>query len=738
MSQEKLEASSVSPSENGSSHLVNSFFCLLVSCFLFFLHCLLRLNAELDFSTGFKFIGFLSFFLFFPFLAATFISRARLSYCLPLISLEPIFLLLLLLFSGISGYILGIDIANILAFCGYGAFLFALVQGRLWRILPVHWGQLLGGGSLAFVAALWIAGILFTHKYHNALFMEKLHVGQTSIDTLFHSGILNMIKNYHAFSCGIDGLVPIKYHMGSHWLFAQWSKLLGVEGLQFYLLGYALLAVPLFIKAALTLAAYLQAVLRRDYAEESGASQLERLFIFVFGIVGVLSYDMAFKTGFWYGFIGTESYTLAMTIFMLIICLAVTLYRVTVDKRLAKKDRLIVCLPLTVFMIIACSCTVFTKLSVAFVGLLLLGFFVLRLALWRKVYWFLSLLVLAVISFAIFQSCRPPVQSAIVPFNFYREWIGPIYIWLHLPLFYGWPMAVILFQLKDNNITDFRTFMAALKERRLLLSEACLVFALICTSPAMILAFTAGLVHTFMEPQLVFSFVVFAGVFSSGRLAKLLGCSRRALVVGSVIPLILLMVYPLTDSALNLFRENLKARSLVLIESGDIAEVLKPFVVLGQPFPDLRSLERVYTSSSFELSRITRSLPSHRAIGGLLRLSAMDRGEKKKHLLFIPQKITAYWDDLVENGLTTPYIAPALSGLAMVDGLPKYGTPLSVYYGLYHHDYGRRAPDPQDDSDQHVSMLAALKGFRFVFYVEDNLFKFREIVYREPKPAEKL
>ncbi len=52
--------------------------------------------------------------------------------------------------------------------------------------------------------------------------------------------------------------------------------------------------------------------------------------------------------------------------------------------------------------------------------------------------------------------------------------------------------------------------------------------------------------------------------------------------------------------------------------------------------------------------------------------------------LFIPQTETKYWTLLQRPGACSfsAHIAPTITGIAMVDGMPPFGCELSRYYGL--------------------------------------------------------
>ncbi|MGH9418532.1 MAG: hypothetical protein ACRD3J_01050 [Thermoanaerobaculia bacterium] len=62
----------------------------------------------------------------------------------------------------------------------------------------------------------------------------------------------------------------------------------------------------------------------------------------------------------------------------------------------------------------------------------------------------------------------------------------------------------------------------------------------------------------------------------------------------------------------------------------------------------------------------------------------MDKNVRRRTGLFIPQTETAYWQVLTRPGdcSFSSFVAPALSTMAMIDGMPPYKCNLSPFYGL--------------------------------------------------------
>jgi hypothetical protein len=75
---------------------------------------------------------------------------------------------------------------------------------------------------------------------------------------------------------------------------------------------------------------------------------------------------------------------------------------------------------------------------------------------------------------------------------------------------------------------------------------------------------------------------------------------------------------------------------------------------------------------------------NHLILTELQRLAELPRAERRTTALFIPQTEARYWTLLARDGACSfsGHVAPTLTGMAMIDGMPPFGCTLSRYYGL--------------------------------------------------------
>jgi hypothetical protein len=102
----------------------------------------------------------------------------------------------------------------------------------------------------------------------------------------------------------------------------------------------------------------------------------------------------------------------------------------------------------------------------------------------------------------------------------------------------------------------------------------------------------------------------------------------------------------------------------------------------------------------------------------LQNLAKLPLSEKKKTLLFIPQSNKLYWD-MQPACETAPFIAPAITGIAMIDGYPKLGCDARSFG--YKTSNLRTRPQSSLDKGKNVLCSKALsKGFFQIIVIDTD------------------
>lgn len=141
--------------------------------------------------------------------------------------------------------------------------LWLLVYSRLHFLVPAFYLLFMAAGYVAFrnlrvdrknwstmflMAAVATATILALAMLYTSFDMlARLHAGNVHQDTLFHSSIAAMIKNYGVSSTGLHGLIETPYHVFSHVLMASISLISGLSVLEVYGVANSVLFAPILI-----------------------------------------------------------------------------------------------------------------------------------------------------------------------------------------------------------------------------------------------------------------------------------------------------------------------------------------------------------------------------------------------------------------------------------------------------------------------------------------------------------
>lgn len=277
------------------------------------------------------------------------------------------------------------------------------------------------------VAALALSAVLLTcfglGEYSQINNEAKLLKSHLHIDTLYHTAIAAMIKNYHVVSHGLHGLGDLEYHFGSHLFFAAVSNLGLMSAFEAYNYLYILLIVSLL------------GIMIIGVGEELLPSRTDRDFynklaayMFLFLGTGVLAGgSLLSRFALWPSFFQSESYTLSVVLLL-------SLFSVLLAGRISVGIRLPLILVLVGLMSLS-------KISTGFCALALLGAWALfsNEKLWSKA-WRLRwgiLFLSALVFLFLFQYINPGMSDAkIDPMQFIRSYVdfhGPF--WLTVVLF---------------------------------------------------------------------------------------------------------------------------------------------------------------------------------------------------------------------------------------------------------------------------------------------------------------
>jgi hypothetical protein len=329
------------------------------------------------------------------------------------------------------------------------------------------------------------------------------------------------------------------------------------------------------------------------------------------------------------------------------------------------------------------------KISVMLVLAAAAGFLFVRLRLYRSV--ILDLMVAAVVlsAWGAFQLTSDPGyfalgESRFAPFGFPRANVEPQWWPDYLFIYYAWVWVVAAVRLREEGIRTLRDLSKAWRERKLLDLEFVFVAALVGAGPGLLIMYSGT--HYFSNYQqwlalgVLLSIVirsprplgtmnvadlapgqpsdtspVAADESARGRL------TIRGLFMGLVLLSLLGTVLSNTLVLLNgMVATNLAARGHASGQTGFGVALMH-----GR----LKAAGEILRQSAAGVE--TRMKADKNIVTILSSLDEMPLAEKRRSLLFIPKSNRPYWDLL--HGPYWPkdgtFVGPALSGVAMIDGL---------------------------------------------------------------------
>lgn len=521
--------------------------------------------------------------------------------------------------------------------------------------------------------SIWSASFLLSSEWRGTpLFIEALPTNATflwPIDTLFHTSIANMIRTYGVPSIGLNGIPVLRYHTGSHWIMAQWSNLLDISTLDSYLVIFPIVVFPLFIKALLTAAIEVM-----QYQNNGMAHFQSRSFWFVL-TAGFIAFPDYMVHHIWkidYPF-NSESFTWSMLLVFLFSA-GITSFLTT------KKPHMLTnleALSLVVLASIGAAAILVVKISTGAVTAPIFLYLFIRSKLYR--FWSCTLVALLVslLSIYLLSNAAPHGGSLIVsPFAYVTMHVSKNWRPFYYIVNYAWFWLLLYSEIQRNQWRTIDDFKNAFAGRLTYPIEIAFFIAIIGMFP--------GLVLTLNGDEFFFSTIhqwvcvcLLTGLGAHfTKCASLKGRVIRQAVMGM---LILMLIANTIVLAKNCITMNVKIRTEISRQSA------------GQH------------DSNFQRKVTCISL--------LQKIGRMSLSAKSSTLLYVPYSNFEYWNML--RCAQSPFLGPALTGLAMLDGMPNIlcNCKNDTYSDFGYETYAPRSDGFHSDTQAELLMRAKSLGF---------------------------
>jgi hypothetical protein len=609
----------------------------------------------------------------------------------------------------------GWNAAPVLSLAG---FISALAATAIWLRRGGIWPNLIfvtGAG----IFAVWACGVAWSTRYKSPVFWETLaYKADVHHDPLYYVSMANNMRTYSVPSTGLDGVPYTPYHYGSAWLNSQWAYLADIDVLAFYTLGPSVIAIPLFFAAILLLVVEVRKSTPSVVAGEARplrSSYAAWLFLLA-GTIGVIPSPGLDAMGIWnrHAMI-SESYVIGMPVFLLALATSVAYWRHKIAS--PRFGDLVFLLAFAPAMIVI---TGFLKISLMLL-LIATGLVLLILGRLYRDRWLAVSAVLCVAAAGVtFKLVSVPAQNqGLVPFAYLRfsgvatDW-WPYFILVHL--FWSW--LYVYLRLREEGLTDVGAIRHAAVEGRITDVVVMATVAIAGFIPGELVHIHGGSAIYFSDVQrwLAIALLMAATPRWVARLRpnrETAGEGRRSFggirlsrvwLAALIIPISITMILNVIRAPATALRANVALRRAFYAAAGAPAS------------GGARSL-----GDSGVLAAGLRRSPDYVLISALRDLDRMPPALKQRTLLFIPQSYNAFWriwDDEDGRCSFTPMIAPATSGLALLDGMPPVDCDLTDQYGMLRY---RRRTTPQSPSETTAPALCArarAKGFSRVIVLD--------------------
>jgi hypothetical protein len=520
-------------------------------------------------------------------------------------------------------------------------------------------GVLAGLGYFLLVNSLGLATVLSP---------EQTLVGVQNLDTLFHASIANMLIKQGALSTGLDGFVSIKYYFLSHIWLGCLGLWLGTDTLNSYYVGAQVVGIPLLF-FSLSLASYLLRPPGKRLANGAPVVLFPLLLLLISELWG------------WTNYLVSESYFLAMIIFLLALPLVAELARTEKPHGLGRQ---LSCL------VIAATLMALSKLSVGMVFCAVVGYLTLRQCLSPTA--FVKLCALYFVPAALL--------AAVLFWAF-----GGMALWFDPLRFVGdypegaWPNIVANLALVCAAVAVWG--LGKLQDRKC--AEAFTIIAIAATLPALLLEVPGAAAYYFVNVG-TFAAVVFIAAYGGPVLYRWIPKLFRPKFIVAAILLVTLDTDQKTNSP-GVFADELvelRARTRGYLGEGAVPEKgdWQRLVALLAPNHWARR------ALGSDVKRLARAQ-------SLQTLQDAGVPQTPGAAVFVPPENSLYWS-IYRDCRATSFVIPAVLGVPMLRGLNPFLPECSNerYYG-----FPAYPPDAvsQPSTDSELCVRAAKSELKTVF-----------------------
>jgi len=526
--------------------------------------------------------------------------------------------------------------------------------------------------------SIWFAFLFFGSGYCSPLFLEEIVEGTVHHDQLFHHSISQMIRTYGKASVGLDGVIPVNYHVGSHFLLAKISEIFNSTVAIAYNLISPLIFIPLYFRL-LFIASHSFAKSFLDQTIVTNPSEISgRLFYFWFIIlhIGLLTYPEKNSFALTQAYAISFSYLAGLVLFYIGL-----IYLSKANFNNSAKDN-------TTFLFHLLSVS-----AIALSGVVKISILMTVLPVWMYIYyrkgWFRQPLILILLisasALGFYEIIAFGGGNTMMfdPLSFLRAYISSGLRMLFYPVYFLTAMIALFFILRRFNIRSFAELKQMIKLKNLLVAEVLILILVISVLPGLCLMIAGGSAGYFSDITRRFAIVLILGVVPTMPAFWMRFGYLSKIFLKTIIAFIVINTFFLF--AVNTYRH--------MIQSIKIKVALRGLSFYG----GFLGLQEYYDSNE-----------RYVFLKKMQQINDLPSSVKRNSLLYIAQSDSIfYYNWLIQNPGFSSMIIPAVSGVAALDGMPPEDNPpfgdlklINVYghYGFTAYKFREKSAGQKDST----------------------------------------
>jgi hypothetical protein len=496
----------------------------------------------------------------------------------------------------------------------------------------------------------------------------------------------------------------MKYHTGSLWVAQALRRLCGFQALDTIAFAYGLLLVPLYVAGVFAGAAILRAAIQKEtiQTEKENSPPLTFWLACSLALVGLFPFSNDLNHwNFNETILNSDSFLFAFALSAWLIAIAATFYLSlqggTRSFTLAEKLAFTLGLPVTLALI------GFVKISQIYLLLALLLYLCWRvkwLRVWPVLFGAALSLLLVVVQL---RTEVGAVTASFAPFRFDRihpEWVPYFFV-----VYFSWAWLFLFLWARVRSVRSLADMLQAMRSGESLPVELVFVTVIAGLVPYLLMDFHSANWKYFIEFHAVLAGMFIAAFVPRIELSNLASKLRTGqLSLAGAFGLVLALAV---------------CGHLFMTTEGSAYRMVKSIGearagIAGKPLLDWQSqLRHINRSpSSWDPAIMARK----NTLQCLESLGRQPRELRRTAALYIPKTNRVYWDMRQVGQGATPFIAPAESGLAMVDGLPEFEDIGWAAIGWGYPQYKLpTAPEPPATHIQEAAAKARQSGFQVLW-----------------------